>query len=148
MRRWLPYVSGVLIGVGIATVPSVAIVESYVGGSALHGYVKDGRYFVVPGHGLPDVEVSRSRWLAVYWVEVLWPWMPIILIWAGLFLSDFGKRLGSKPPPPRESRCPRLATLLRSTGGTVAGSDPPEKLVRAYAPGGPGERYGMRWKRA
>jgi hypothetical protein len=57
-------------------------------------------------------------------VEVLWPWMPIILIWAGLFLSDFGKRLGSKPPPPRELPpwmlwlC--LASALFTVGGTLA----------------------------
>ena len=52
---WLraAYWSGVfLIVVGLAALGSPAIVESYVGGSAIYGYVEDGRYFVEPGHGL------------------------------------------------------------------------------------------------
>jgi hypothetical protein len=66
MWRRCAFLSGVLlIGVAIAAVPSGAVVESYVGGSAVHGFVEDGRYFVDPKHGQPVVEVSESTWRTV-----------------------------------------------------------------------------------
>src|SRR5437762_2884976 len=66
MWRWCAYLSGVaLIAVALVALPSGMIVESYVGGSAIHGYVEDGRYFVNPGHGRPIAEVSDSAWRSV-----------------------------------------------------------------------------------
>ena len=67
-----------LIGVAIAAVPSGMIVESFVGGSAVHGHVEDGHYFVNPGHGRPIVEVSATTWRTVYWVERLWPFSILV----------------------------------------------------------------------
>ena len=84
MWRWSAYLSGVvLIAVALVAAPSAMIVESYVGGSAVDGYVEEGRYFVNPGHGRPIAEVSESTWRAVYWVERLWPFSVLVpgLIW-------------------------------------------------------------------
>lgn len=88
----------------LAVVPSAPIVSSYAGGSAVRGYVKDGRYFVDPAHGRPIVEVSEPTWRAVYWVERVWPfsaWVPGL---AGLFLTSYGRgrRPARTPPPPKE----------------------------------------------
>jgi hypothetical protein len=92
--------SGVLlIGVAVAAVPSVAIVESYVGGSAVHGHVEDGRYFVNPGHGQPIAEVSESTWRRVYWVERLWPFSALIPCWLGMALLAYGMGPDWKPAP-------------------------------------------------
>src|SRR5687767_15939687 len=92
MWRWCLYLFGVvLIAVALAAVPSMMIVESYVGGSATHGYVEEGRYFVNPGHGRPIVEVSESTWRTVYWVERSWPWSILIPGLIGLLLTACGK---------------------------------------------------------
>ena len=88
-----------LIAVALVALPSAMIVESYVGGSAIHGYVEDGRYFVNPGHGQPIAEVSESTWRAVYWVERLWPWSALIPCWIGMFLMAYGMGPNWKPPP-------------------------------------------------
>ena len=104
MWRWCAYLLGlVLIAVALVGVPSGAIVESYVGGSAVHGYVEDGRYCVNPGHGRPVVEVSESTWRTVYWLELLWP-LSIVpgLIGVVLMLSGMGPNWKPPPPPPRE----------------------------------------------
>ena len=62
MWRWCASLFGVvLIAVAVVAVPSVAIVPSYAGGSAIDGYVEDGRYFVNPSHGRPIVEVSEWK---------------------------------------------------------------------------------------
>lgn len=92
-----------MIGLAIAAVPSGAVVESYVGGSAVHGFVEDGHYFVNPGHSQPIVEVSETTWRTVYWVERLWPFSAIVPCWIGMFLMVYGKEPGWKPsPPPKE----------------------------------------------
>ena len=73
MWRWCASWFGVvLIAVAVVAVPSVAIVPSYAGGSAVDGYVEDGRYFVNPGHSQPVIEVSESTWRTVYWLALLW----------------------------------------------------------------------------
>ena len=96
----------VLIAVAIAAVPSVAIVPSYVGGSALIGSIKDGRYFVDPGHNGPIVEVSGSTWRTVYWVERLWPLSALVPGWIGMFLTSYGMGPNWKPPPPPPAKLP------------------------------------------
>jgi hypothetical protein len=91
--RRCAYWSGVsLIAVAVAALPSVAIVSSYAGGSAVRGTVEDGRFFVNPEHGRPVVEVSEATWRAVYWVERLWPWSAWVPGLTGLFLTGYGKR--------------------------------------------------------
>jgi hypothetical protein len=105
MWRKCAFWSGVLlIGVALAVVASLPVVESYVGGSAVHGSVEDGHYFVNPGHGMPIAEVSKSTWRTVYWVERLWPFSALIPGWAGLFLLGYATGANSKPPlaPPKE----------------------------------------------
>jgi hypothetical protein len=105
MWRSCAYVSGVLlIIVALAAVPSLPVVESYVGGSAVQGSVEDGHYFVNPGHGRPTTEVSESAWRTVYWVGQLWPWSALVPGWAGLFLVGYGKGPSRtpSPPPPKE----------------------------------------------
>jgi len=105
MWRRCMYLCGVvLIGVAIAAVPSGAIVESYVGGSAVHGSVEDGNYFVNPGHNQPIVEVSESTWRTVYWMERVWPFSAVIPCWIGMLLIAYGKGPNWKPtpPPPKE----------------------------------------------
>jgi hypothetical protein len=97
-----------LIGVALVALPSAPVVSSYVEGSAVHGSVEDGRFFVDPKHGMPRVEVSESTFETVYWVERLWPfsaWVPGLL---GLFLLSRGEGPNGKPtlavprePPPR-----------------------------------------------
>jgi hypothetical protein len=107
MWRRCAYWSGVvLILAALPAVPSVAIVPSYVGGSALDGHVEDGRYFVNPSHGRPSVEVSESTWRAVYWVERLWPLSALVPGWLGLFLTGYGKGPNWKPPPPPPQEMP------------------------------------------
>jgi hypothetical protein len=80
----------VLISVALAAVPSVAIVPSYVGGSAVDGYVQDGSYFVNPGHGRAIARVPASSWRAVYWAERLWPWSALVPGLTGLFRTAHG----------------------------------------------------------
>jgi hypothetical protein len=124
MGRRYAYWSGVLlIAVAIAAVPSVMIVESYVGGSAVHGHVEDGRYFVNPGHSRPIVEVSESTWRVVYWVERLSPWSALLPGWLGLFLTARGMGPGWKPPPVPPAEPPPwvLWACLASAGITIAG---------------------------
>src|SRR4051812_48474155 len=100
MWRRCAWLAGVvLIAVAIAALPSIMIVESYVGGSAVHGYIEEGRYFVDPGHSRPVEEVSESTWRTVYWVEWLWPWSALLPCWAGLFLTSYGMGPNWKPPP-------------------------------------------------
>jgi hypothetical protein len=118
MWRRCAYWSGVLlIGVAIAAVPSGAIVESYVGGSAIHGHVEDGRYFVNPQHGRPIVEVSESTWRTVYWVERLWPFSAIVPCWAGLFLMAHGMGPNWKPPPAPPQEMPPSMIWACGAGG-------------------------------
>jgi hypothetical protein len=108
MWRRCAYISGVLLlAVAVAAVPSVAIIESYVGGSAIHGSVEDGRYFVNPGHGQPIAEVAESTWRTVYWLERLWPFSILIPCWTGLFLTAYGKGPNWKPPPPPPKELPQ-----------------------------------------
>lgn len=125
MWRWCAYLFGVLlIAVAIAAVPSVAIVPSYAGGSAVHGHVEDGRYFVNPSHGLPIAEVSESTWHVVYWVERLWPWSALISGFLGGFLIKYGMGPNWKPtrPPPAEPPPWVLWTCLLGAVITVAGT--------------------------
>jgi hypothetical protein len=125
MWRRCAYWSGVaLILTALAAVPSVAIVPSYVGGSAIDGHVEDGRYFVNPSHGRPIAEVSESTWRALYWVERLWPFSALIPGLTGLFLVGYGKRPNWKPPPPPPKEMPPwvLRACLASAGITVGGT--------------------------
>src|SRR3954453_22708527 len=96
-RRSASLTGVALIAAALGAVPSVAIVPSYVGGSALHGSVKDGRYFVNPGHGGPIAEVSESTWRTVYWVERLWPLSALVPGLVGLFLTGCGMGANGKP---------------------------------------------------
>jgi hypothetical protein len=124
MWRRCAYWSGVaLILTALAAVPSVAIVPSYVGGSAIDGHVEDGRYFVNPSHGRPIAEVSESTWRALYWVERLWPFSALIPGLTGLFLVGYGKRPNWKPPPPPPKRCHRgcFGPVLRALASPLAG---------------------------
>jgi hypothetical protein len=119
------YWSGVvLIVVALGAVPSPMIVESYVGGSATHGYVEDGRYFVNPGHGRPIAEVSETSWRAAYWAERLWPFSTFIPGLTGLFLTACGKGPNRKPSPipPKEMPPWALWACLAGAGITVAGA--------------------------
>ncbi len=113
-----------LIAVAVAAMPSVAIVSSYSGGSAVRGHVEDGRYFVNPEHGRPTVEVSESTWRAVYWVERLWPWSAFVPGLTGLFLTGHGKGPNGKPPPVPPAEPPPwvLWACLAAAVGTVAGT--------------------------
>jgi len=107
MGRWCAYLSGMLlIAVALAAVPSVAVVESYVGGSAVHGSINGGRYFVNPGHGQPIAEVSAATWRTVYWVELLWPFSALVPGLTGLSLAVYGKGPNWKPPPPPPKELP------------------------------------------
>jgi len=124
MWRWCAYLLGVvLIAVALADVPSGAIVESYVGGSAGHGYVADGRYFVNPGHGRPAAEVSESTWRTVYRVEVLSPFSVVPGI-IGVLLLLYGKGPNWKPAPaPPEEMPPWVKRACIASGAfTVAGT--------------------------
>jgi hypothetical protein len=125
MWRWGTYLcSGLLIAVALVALPSAMIVESYVGGSAVDGYVADGRYFVNPGHSQPIVEVSESSWRAVYWLERLWPWSALIPCWIGMFLmaSGMGPNWKPLPPPPKEMPPWVLRACAVGAGVTVAGA--------------------------
>jgi hypothetical protein len=125
MSRWCAYLSGVvLIAVALGAVPSAMILESYVGGSATHGYVEDGRYFVNPGHGRPIAEVSAISWRAAFWAERLWPFSALVPGLTGLFLTAYGKGPNWKPPPiPPEELPPwALWACLAGAGITVAGA--------------------------
>ena len=125
MWRWCAYLSGgLLIAVALAAVPSAAVVESYVGGSAVHGYVEDGRYFVNPGHGRPIAEVSASTWRTVYWVERLWPLSALVPGLTELFLIGCGTGPNWKPapPPPKEMPPWVLRACLAGAGFTMGGT--------------------------
>jgi hypothetical protein len=114
-----------LLGVALAGVPSLPIVESYVGGSAIHGgYIKEGRYFVAPGHGRPIEEVSEAAWRTVYWVELLWPFSALVPGFIGGFLVLHGLGPNWKPPPapPKEMPPPVLRACLASGAATVLAS--------------------------
>jgi hypothetical protein len=102
MGRWCAYLSGLLlIAVALVALPSGMIVESYAGGSAVHGSVEDGRYFVNPGHGWPVVEVPESTWRTVYWLELLWPLSVVPgLIGGVLMMSGMGPNWKPAPVPP------------------------------------------------
>lgn len=125
MARRCGYWSGVaLILTALGSVPSVAIVPSYVGGSAIDGHVEDGRYFVNPRHGRPIVEVSESTWRVVWWVERLWPVSALVPGLLGLFLTGYGLGPNRKPPPPPPKEPPPwvLWACLANGGITVAGT--------------------------
>ena len=125
MGRRCAYLFGVvLVGVAIAAVPSAMILESYVGGSAVHGSIEDGHYFVDPRHGRPVVEVSAATWRAVYWVERLWPFSILVPGWVGMFLMACARRPDWKPlpSPPRELPPWVLWTCLASALVIVAGT--------------------------
>jgi len=125
MWRWCAYLAGIAsIAVALAAVPSVAIVESYVGGSAIHGHIEDGRYFVNPRHGRPVTEVSESTWRTVYRLEKIWPWSALIPCWIGILLLVYGKGPDWKLPPPPPAQMPAwvFRALLVSTWITVGGT--------------------------
>jgi uncharacterized membrane protein HdeD (DUF308 family) len=125
MWRWCAYLSGVvLIAVALSAVPSLAIVESYVGGSAVRGHVQAGRYFVNPEHGRPIVEVSESTWRAVYWLERLWPFSVLVPGLTGLFLTGYRRGPNGKPPPVPPAEPPPwvLWACLGCVGITVGGT--------------------------
>src|SRR5262245_32877526 len=125
MWRRCAYWSGVLlIAMALAAVPSVAIVPSQAGGSAVRGYVKDGRYFVNPEHGKPIVEVSEATWRAVYWVELLSPWSAWLLGLTGLLLTGYGRGPNRELPPVPPTQPPPwvLWACLVSAGFIVAGT--------------------------
>ena len=125
MWRRCAYWSGVLlIAVALAAVPSVAIVSSYAGGSAVRGYVEDGRYFVNPEHGRPIAEVSEATWRAAYWVERLSPWSAWIPGLTGLLLTGYARGPNGKPIPipPAEPPPWVLWACLVAGVGTVAGT--------------------------
>jgi hypothetical protein len=118
-------VAGVLlIAVALAAAPSVPVVESYVGGSAVHGQVVGDRYFVDPKHGRPPVEVSESTWRAVYWLERVWPFSAFVPGFLGLFLIGYGKGPNAEPPatPPAEVPPRVLWACLVSAWIVMAGT--------------------------
>ena len=121
-RRCASLFGVVLIAVAVVAVPSVAIVPSYAGGSAVDGYVEDGRYFVNPSHGRPIVEVSESTWRTAYWVERLWPFSALVPGLTGLFLMGYGVGPNRKPPPVPPAEPPPwvLWTCMASAIFTVA----------------------------
>jgi hypothetical protein len=124
MWRWCAYWSGgLLIAVALVGVPSGVIVQSYVGGSAVQGYVEDGRYFVNPAHGWPVVEVSESTWRTVYWLELLWP-LSVLPGLIGGALTVYGKGPNWKPPPAPPKEMPPWVkrACLASGAVTVAGT--------------------------
>jgi len=121
LARW----SGVLlILLALATLPAIAVVPSYAGGSAVAGHIKDGRYYVDPKHSQPIVEVSESLWRTVYWVERLWPFLPLGLGLTGLFLTTYGRGPNAPPPPDSPKELPPwmlwscLWGALVTVGGT------------------------------
>src|SRR5687767_14096418 len=100
MWRRCVYLFGVaLIAFALAAVPSPMIVGSYVGGSAIHGHVEDGRFFVNPGHGSPVAEVSESTWRFLYRVERAWPLSALVPGLVGLFLTAPKMGPDWRPPP-------------------------------------------------
>ena len=116
--------SAILIGAALAALPSVPIVESYVGGSAVHGLVDNERYFVNPSHGRPIVEVSKSTWWTVYWAERLWPWSALVLGFAGLYLAGDRKELNGMPANPPAEMPPWvlyacMVAAVITVGGTL-----------------------------
>lgn len=113
-----------LIAVALMALPSAMIVESYVGGSAVHSTVEYGRCFVNPGHGQPIVEVSESTWRAVYRVKRLWPWSALIPGWIGILVMWCGKSPNWKPPPPAPKELPpwMMRACFASAGLTIAGT--------------------------
>jgi hypothetical protein len=125
MWRRFAYWSGVaLIVVALAAMPSAPIIESYVGGSSVHGRIEDGRYFVDPKHGKPIVEVSESTWRTVWWIERLWPfsaWVPGLL---GMFLVSYGMgpNLKPLPDPPAEPPPWVMQLYLAGTAFIVGGT--------------------------
>ena len=107
-RRCAFWFGAALITVAFAALPSVPIVESYVGGSAVHGRIEGGRYFVDPKHGRPIVEVSESTWRIVWWIERLWPLSALVPGLLGMFLTTYGMGPNWKPQPPPKEMPPRV----------------------------------------
>jgi hypothetical protein len=123
--RRCSYWSGVLlIAVALAALPSVAIIPSYAGGSAIDGFVEDGHYFVNPSHGRPIVEVSESTWRAAYWAERFWPLSALVPGLIGLFLTGSRTVANRTPPPvpPAEPPPWMLWACFASAGFIVAGT--------------------------
>jgi len=117
----LAYWTGVLlIGVAIVAVPSLSIVVSYAGGSALDGFIEDGRYFVDPGHNQPIAEVSESMWQTVWWVERLWPFSALVPAWIGMFLTAYGMGPDWKPAPVPPGDMPPWFVWLSGAAGALA----------------------------
>ena len=132
MWRRCAYWSGVLlIAVAMVTLPSVPIVSSYAGGSALRGSVEDGRYLVNPEHGRPVVEVSEATWRAVYWVERLWPWSAWVPGLTGLLLTGYGRRTNRETARCgwRERKELREVSLVCQTGPTAFPPGRPPVLI-------------------
>jgi hypothetical protein len=111
----------ILIGAALAAVPSVPVVVSYVGGSAILGFIENERYFVNPGHSMPIVEVSESTWWTVYWVEMLCPWSGLVPGFAGLYLAGRGKEPNETPLPDQMPRWVLYACMV-AAGITVGGT--------------------------
>lgn len=123
MWRWGVYLLGAaLIAVALVALPSAMVVASYAGGSATHGFVEDGRYFVNPGHGQPIAEVSESTWRTVYRLERVWPWSALVPCWAGMLLIACGIGPNWKPPPlPPDELPPWMIRACAVGGGLTVG---------------------------
>jgi hypothetical protein len=112
-----------LVAAALVALPSGMVVESYVGGSAVHGHVEEGHYFVNPGHGQPVAEVSGTAWRAAYWLELLWPLSVVLgLIGGFLMLAGKGPNWKPAPAPPKEMPTWVLRLCLASAGVTVGGT--------------------------
>lgn len=119
MLRCFHWLGVLLIALAIAAVPSVAIVPSFAGGSAIDGHNEGGRYFVNPSHGQPIREVSESLWHTVYWVERLWPISVLVPGLSGLFLVAFGRNPSLKPAPAPPTEPPTWVLWLCLSGSAI-----------------------------
>ncbi len=117
MRRGAFIFGVLLIVVAIVAFPSGMVVSSYASGSASHGRVVDGRYFVNPQHGQPVVEVSKTMWWTVYWSEKFWPFSALIPGWVGMFLMSYGKGPNQEPTPPPPAEFPRWMVWMCGAAG-------------------------------
>lgn len=125
MRYHYAFWFGVLlIGVALVTLPAGPIAESYVGGSAVHGHIDNGRFFVNPGHGQPIVEVSEATWDTLFWLERLWPFSALLPGLAGIALTAYGMGPSWKPVAMPPGDPPRwvMWEIMLSVGVTIAGT--------------------------
>lgn len=98
MERWVRRFGRGLFALGLGLVAATIVLPFVLGGGADAGKVESGHYFVgSAGHRY--TEVSAAAWWTsrlLYWG---FPWLPLLLLWAGGALGVRARNPGEHAEP-------------------------------------------------